>query len=75
MPKLTGLKKMKHSREFVVTKLLKVAETNAKRHSIEETLFGLHIKHNESSKGLIYCPPRSPKPREALIVHICTIAS
>ena len=41
MPKLTGLKKMKHSREFVVTKLLKVAETNAKRHSIEETLFGL----------------------------------
>ena len=57
MPKLTGLKKMKHSREFVVTKLLKVAETNAKCHSIEETLFGLHVKHNESSKGLIYYPP------------------
>ena len=60
MPRLTGLKKMKHSREFVVTKLLKVAETNAKRHSIEETLSGLHVKHNESSKGLIYCPPDPP---------------
>ena len=54
------LRKMKHSREFVVTKLLKVAETNAKRHSIEETLFGCHVKHNESSKGLIYCPPDAP---------------
>ena len=54
------LKKMKHSREFVVTKLLKVAETNAKCHSIEETLFGLHVKHNESSKGLIYCLPDPP---------------
>ena len=52
---------MKHSREFVVTKLLKVAETNAKRHSIEEeTLFGRHVKHNESSKDLIYCPPDPP---------------
>ena len=75
MPKLTGLKKMKHSREFVVTKLLKVAETNAKRHSIEETLFGLHVKHNESSKGLIYCPPDRPKPRDAPIAHICAIAT
>ena len=36
-------------------KSLKVAETNSKRHTIEGTLFGLHVKHNESSKGLIYC--------------------
>ena len=58
------LRKMKHSREFVVTKLLKVAGTNAKRHSIEEeTLFGCHVKHNESSKGLIYCPPDPPNQR------------
>ena len=36
-------------------KSLKAAETNSKCHTIEETLFGFHVKHNESSKGLSYC--------------------
>ena len=37
---------MKHSRDCL-TKSLKVAETNAERHSIEETLGRLHVKRNE----------------------------
>ena len=27
---------------------------------MEKTLFGLHVKHNESFKGLIYCSPDPP---------------
>ena len=66
------LKKMKHSREFVLTKslkawisTLKVAETMRNE---RQTLFGLHVKHNadnESSKGLTYCSP-DPVNQETL---------